>query len=503
MRDMLHELLGEQAGGGISRRTRGPAAGGGQRADVAEAIGGIYQIQAYPDSNSLVVICKTEESFKFLDSLIMDLDQPVFPGIPVVIELKHADAEQVADQVNAIFAPAGSRVDIQRRATGLEGIDIAGPAGADAGTATTGREGEEGGTITFPWQQGRQADDETPESPLIGKIRVVPIHRQNAVMILAAPEYRDAVRDIIVDQLDKPGRQVMISAIIAEVELSDDLALGLRWGSNLPPAVGDNRIGATGGFEGVRDDILGGFFNNSGVLTVNANLSVLIEALAQKTKIRILQEPVVFTSDNQEASFFQGQDVPIRQSTQGNQGFISDSFEYQAVGIGLNARPRITTQGDVDMEINLVISNINIAATAASGADAPFFDRRETTTQVIVQDGQTIVISGILRDQESRVKRKVPLLGDIPLVGGLFTSIDNETTRTELLAFVTPYVVENPDENDVNFNERARQRLENLSKPLKEQERSEPEEQIRRRLLQPAIDKGRIPAEALDELNEG
>jgi general secretion pathway protein D len=503
MRDMLHELLGEQAGGGIARRTRGAAAAGGQRADVAEAIGGIYQIQAYPDSNSLVVICKTEESFKFLDSLIMDLDQPVFPGIPVVVELKHADAEMVADQVNAIFAPAGSRVDIQRRATGLEGIDIAGPAGADAGTTQTGREGEEGGTITFPWQQGRQADDQTPESPLIGKVRVVPIHRQNAVMILAAPEYRDAVRDIIVDQLDKPGRQVMISAIIAEVELTDELGLGLRWGSNLPSLPSDNRLSASGGFEGVRDDVLGGIFNNSGTLTVNANISVILDALAQKTKIRILQEPVVFTSDNQEASFFQGQDVPIQQSTQGNQGFISQSFDYQAVGIGLNARPRITKEGDVDMEINLVISNIDIAATAVSSADAPFFDRRETTTQVIVKDGQTIVISGILRDQESRVRRKVPLLGDIPLVGALFTSIDNETTRTELLAFVTPYVVESPEENDANFNERARQRLENLSSPLEAQERLEPEEQIRRRLLQPAVDKGRIPADALDEINEG
>ena len=157
------------------------------------------------------------------------------------------------------------------------------------------------------------------------------------------------------------------------------------------------------------------------------------------------------------------------------------------------------------MEINLVISNINIAATAASGADAPFFDRRETTTQVIVQDGQTIVISGILRDQESQVKRKFPLLGDIPLVGALFTSVDNETTRTELLAFVTPYVVETPGENDSNFNERARQRLEDLSKPLKEQEADDKDlpDHIRRRLLQPQIDKGRIPADALDQATEG
>jgi general secretion pathway protein D len=134
---------------------------------------------------------------------------------------------------------------------------------------------------------------------------------------------------------------------------------------------------------------------------------------------------------------------------------------------------------------------------------SPVFDRRETTTQIIVQDGQTIVISGILRDFESRVQRKVPLLGDIPLVGELFKSWENQTSRTELLAFITPIVVDNPQENDENFNERARKRLKDLSEPLKEQKRKEPEEQIRRRLLQPAIDTGRIPAEALDETGEG
>jgi type II secretion system protein D len=504
MRDMLQELLGEAAGGGGgARRTRAPGGATGQRTDVAEAIGGIYQIQAYPDSNSLVVICKTEESFDFLDSLIMDLDQPVYPGIPVVVELKHADAEQVADQVNAIFAPAGARVDIQRRDTGLQGIDIGGPAGdtTSAGGTTTGREGEQGGTITFPWQQGRQAEDETPESPLIGRIRVVPIHRQNAVMILAAPEYREAVRDIITEDLDKPARQVMIAAIIAEVVLSDELSLGLRWGSSLPVTPGDNRLGASASLESVIDNPLSGIFDQ-GTLTITSNLTVILDALAKKTKFRILQDPVVFTADNQEAAFFQGQDVPIQQSTQGNQGFVTQSFQYQAVGIGLNARPRITKEGDVDMEINLVISNINVAATAAANAEAaPFLDRRETTTQVIVKDGQTIVISGILKDEESRVTRKFPLLGDIPLIGALFTSISNETTRTELLAFVTPYVVETPDENDVNFNERARQRLENLSKSLKEQEAQQKNlhEEIRKRLLQPQIDKGRLPPDALDQ----
>ena len=134
------------------------------------------------------------------------------------------------------------------------------------------------------------------------------------------------------------------------------------------------------------------------------------------------------------------------------------------------------------MEINLEISNINIAASVVSVS--PVFDRRETTTQVIVKDGQTIVISGILRDQESKVKRKVPLLGDIPLIGGLFTSIDNQQTRTELIAFVTPFIVESPDENDKNFNEDARSRLLELSKPL-DQQTAEPvdPEKVKSRLL--------------------
>jgi general secretion pathway protein D len=489
MRDMLHELLGEQAGGGVRRTSRGTTGSAGQRADVSAAIGGIYQIQAYPDSNSLVVICKTEESFEFLDSLIMDLD---------------ADAEEVADQVNAIFAPAGSRVDIQRRDTGLSGgADLEGPAGGgDAGGDA--REGEEGGTITFPWQQGRQAEDETPASPLIGKVRVVPIHRQNAVMILAAPEYRDAVKDIIINDLDKPGRQVMISAVIAEVELTDELALGMRF-SNSNAILGgtpvDNRIGGSANFEGMADDIFSGLFDTS-TLDVSTSLNVVLQALSQKTKVRVLQEPAVFTADNQEASFFEGQDVPVLQTTQTTaEGTVNETTEYFSVGINLNVRPRITAHGDVDIEINLELSNIDIAASAV--AVSPVFDRRETTTQIIVQDGQTIVISGILRDFESRVKRKVPLLGDIPLVGELFKSYENQTTRTELLAFITPYVVDNVLENDINYNERARQRLERLSKPLKEQEREEPEEQIRRRLLQPGIDKGRISPDALDEINEG
>ncbi len=523
MRDMLQEML-TGGGSGISRGGRsarpGAAAGGGagQRADVTEVIGGIYQIQAYPDSNSLVVICKTQEAFGFLDSLISALDQPLAPLTPLVVALKHANAEEVADQVNAIFAPPGARVDIARQQRGLEGFDFAGPAGGGGTSGTTGggasggasgREGGAGGgggaagMMTFPWQQARGDEDQTPESALIGKVRVVPVHRQNAVMILATPEYRDAMRAFITN-LDKPGRQVLIAAVIAEVELTDQLALGVRFSDlPIPTSAIDNRWGFQSDFEGTANNVFGSLFDVS-TLSINSNLNVVLQALASNTKVRVLQEPSVFTSDNQEASFFQGQDVPILESTQtSSEGTSqSNSITYQSVGIGLNVRPRITPAGDVGLEINLEISNINAAASAALGGSAinsPTFDRRETTTEVIVKDGQTIVISGILRDEESRVKRKVPLLGDIPLVGQLFTSYDNQDRRTELLAFITPLVVDNPSDNDDNYNEVARNRLLEISKPLKEQSHLTAEETVRNRLLLERYKKAQPPEPPEDE----
>ena len=297
VRDMLQELLGQESGGRLGGR--GPGGAGGQRSDIQDIVSGIYRIEAYPDSNTLLVVCKTEESFNFLDSIIAELDRPIIPRLPLVVPLKHADAEAVCDQVNALLAPAGARVDIQRRETGLEGFDIGGPAQGDTGGAA--REGEDGGTITFPWQQTRQTEDESAPSALIGKVRVVPIHRQNAVMILAPAEYRDAVRDFIVNELDSPGRQVMISVIIAEIELSDELALGIRL-SNSDSILGgnlvDNRLGGTFGFTGQEDPLFENFLDLS-ILDVNFSLNAAIQALSQKTNVRILQEPRIFTADNQ------------------------------------------------------------------------------------------------------------------------------------------------------------------------------------------------------------
>ena len=100
--------------------------------------------------------------------------------------------------------------------------------------------------------------------------------------------------------------------------------------------------------------------------------------------------------------------------------------------------------------------------------DNPVVNRRQTTTTVTVKNNQTIVLSGIRREDDTDVERKIPLLGDIPLVGPIFTSTEKGKSLVELVIFITPIVVDNPDENDTNFNVEERKRLDELSKPLEE-----------------------------------
>jgi type II secretion system protein D len=490
VQELLSNLLGQGGGarrGGGGQTTRGGAqlagGGGGGASSVAEAIGDIYRIEAYPDQNSVVVLSKTKDALAYLDYIIESIDQPSSVGLPQVVELKHANAVELATELNVLLAEAGTGGSLDAPERGLTGEGIGGisdessTGGSEATGGGRSSGGTGGGTIEFPWQRGRPRDDQSEPSSLIGKVRIVPVVRQNALAILAPVAQRAAVVQLIRD-FDRPGRQVMISAVIAEVELTDELALGLRFSSDeLVSSVSDNSIRSGLSFDGSNEGVFGSLFDTS-VLDVSADLNVLIQALRQKTNVRILQEPRVFTADNQEAIFFDGQDVPfITDSQTTDIGGLTQSFEYKQVGVQIDVRPRITAERDVDMEVNLELSSIVPGETLFG---AFILDRRETTTKVIVKNGQTIVLSGILTDSESQITRGIPLLEDIPIFGELFRSRENSHTTTELIAFITPIVVDNPSENDENFNETARERLKDLAQPLREQQkhRSDIREQI-------------------------
>jgi type II secretory pathway component GspD/PulD (secretin) len=130
-------------------------------------------------------------------------------------------------------------------------------------------------------------------------------------------------------------------------------------------------------------------------------------------------------------------------------------------------RPRITKESNVNMEIEVLLSNVNQTSPEGVGGN-PIIDRRQTNTTATVKNGQTIVLSGIRKETENKIKNKFPLLGDVPVLDWVFANTSDTKVVTELLVFVTPTVVDNPDGNDSNFNADERTRLRELAKPLGE-----------------------------------
>ena len=478
VKSLLDEVLGE----GTS--TAGGGRGGNQnaqRSNATQAISGIYSIEAYPDKNALLVLAKTVESFDFIESMIDEIDQISSVGVPKVIPLKYARAVELAEELNVLLSKPGANVTIPRPESGLSGEGFESVDGASS--ATGGASGSQ--DLSFPWQRGSESDDQSPESSLIGKVRIVPIVRQNALAILAPQAYIEPMADLI-HKFDIPRRQVLLSATVVEVDITDQWNFGAKWGSN-PQAssnvngqffgggLGDVAGAAGTGFTYGMTDFLDSLFGK-GSTTSTMNISsfdvrVIIEALAQVTNTRIIQEPRVFTADNEEAVFFSGKEVPVPVSNTtdlsgGNS--LNTQIEYRDVGVFLNVRPRITQEGTVDLEISLQLSN-TLGSVTVGQTQGEVFSRKQVNSHVIVLDGQTVILGGLLKETETQIRQKIPILGDIPILGELFKYNDEGVERSELLAFITPTVVHRPSDNYSNYNSDDLIRLEEVAQPLADQ----------------------------------
>lgn len=429
---------------------------------------GQYSFQAMPNSSKLIVTCKSAANYDVLTKLILELDQPQDAGLPVVIELKHANAEDLSEQLNSLLSEPGTLAEILRSQRDLSVVDRSsvvpprnGSSSYNPGQPNAGQDNQQprAGVMSFWWQRSRERQDQMPSSNLIGKIRFMPVNRRNALMVLAPQGYIEPVQKLVAD-LDRPGLQVMIRAVIAEVQHDDVTTLGLRIAADpsvlSDPRLTDSAIRGSGSVDA--NQLWGGTFNIGNqtfgrtVLHGNLNVFTLIQMLMQKFNMKVLLEPRLYTADNQQAEFFDGRDVPIltetRVSAEGATT-VSD-VAYAPIGTRLRVRPHITQEGGVDLNINLEISRI---VPGESVLNNLIFDRQETTTHVIVGNGQTVMLSGIVRQENFDEVRKVPLLGDLPLLGPLFRSCNTSKRNRELVAFITPIVIGNQIESDEKLKE--------------------------------------------------
>ncbi len=410
---------------------------------------GQFRFESYSETGKLIVVSKNEENYKVIEDIIAEIDRPQTAGVPRIVQLKFANAETVAEQLNALLNAPGTPASILRQGimqTNLRdetAISYNTDQNQDNNTQrnTQQRDQQQGNNMMQFWWQSAPTDliKSRQASNLVGKLRIVPNVEQNLLMVAAPEAYADAIEEFV-REVDKPGQQVLIKAIIAEVRLEDAMSLGFRFSSD--PNVfntGDPLI-SEDALKGLLTYDFADTFGNHSSLTFNLPVYNLLNLLRRVTDLKIRSEPKVFTADNQRAIFFDGQDVPFIDESQVNSlgtGLIQ-SFSYRPVGIKLAVRPHITKDRTIDLQVNLEISSYQPGRTLFNGV---IIDRRETDTRVQLEDGKTFMISGILRQEDNVVNRGIPGLSDIPGLGEVFKHREIIKTNVELLVFLTPYVI--------------------------------------------------------------
>lgn len=270
---------------------------------------------------------------------------------------------------------------------------------------------------------------------LTGQITVIPDTNTNSLIVVTTPEYAEVVRHVLA-QLDRIPEQVMIETTIVEASLSAEDKLGVQWSKVTGQVLKTPGSTSTFGTNfGVPSNGTG--FNYS--ITAN-NLTAMLNALATDQKFDVLSTPRIFTSNNQQATINISQSVPYVTSTSiSTTGSSIFNYSFLDVGIVLTVTPRITQNGYVTLDVSQTANDLQ----GYTSFNAPIVNQREANTTVSVKDGETIVLGGIIRNAITTTTNKVPLLGDIPLLGNLFKSTDKTKAKTELMIFLTPRVVHN------------------------------------------------------------
>lgn len=271
------------------------------------------------------------------------------------------------------------------------------------------------------------------DAPVIQAAKIVADEGTNSLIIVAMRENYDAVMETVM-KLDIAPYQVLVEAVILEVTLDENTDLGVDW--SLKRANVDFDLRKTG--TKVEDLALTGL--KQAVVKDRGQLDGLINALMAKTKTRVLATPRLFAANNQEASITIGDEVPVKTGSSTTTGGVTqNTFEYKDVGITLKVTPHINRKRQTVLDISQEIKSIR---TTSVSTENPTFTTREAKTNAVLGDGQTVIIAGLIRSDRTEQESKVPVLGDLPLIGAAFRKKKDADVRTELMIFITPTVIE-------------------------------------------------------------
>ena len=329
-------------------------------------------------------------------------------------------------------------------------------------TATPARSAATGGGGGGGAGGGAAGTRQYQNSTMLGDAMITSDMESRRLIIVTDDDTNENIKTIIAS-LDKPKPQVLINVVFLQVTHDKDLDLGTEASYTGRLAVKNNPEGnalTKFGIAGALTDptSYGAFYKILG-----GNVDATIHALSSVNKTEILSRPSILTRSSQQATILVGQSVPIITNSR-----VSDTTNttintvtYQDVGIILRVTPFITQAGLVEMIVSPEISSLSATTVAISNTvNSPVIDKRSADTVVVTPSDQTVVIGGLISTQVIDQENKVPLLGDIPLLGHAFKRNTKKNQKTELLIFLTPHVVMDPgDLSGMAKDERAKLEL--------------------------------------------
>jgi general secretion pathway protein D len=380
--------------------------------------------------NSILVISPDDITSKYIMDWKARLDTPEAAGTAEASYTyipQYTKASELVSSIQKLYGVSGAA----SMATSVAGQSAA---AAPKATSVAGQSASAAAASSAPSQGVVLAD-----------MKIAADDNRNIVMIMALPDKYKNILSLL-KALDAPVKQVLIEATIVELTLTDELKYGVEWFIKNSQSGGQYTLGTLGKLGASSLGLTYTFVSDIG------NFQALVTAMANTNRANILSTPRLTVMDNKEATIQVGQDVPTvtgqlstlnstTTTSTANTNILS-TISYRSTGVLLKVKPTINTEGLLTLDIAQEVS-----LPGADGAGgSPIFLTRKITTYVVVAHGQTLALGGLMSENASTAETKVPILGDIPLIGNLFKYTAKTKDKTELLVLVTPTILTNTDD---------------------------------------------------------
>ncbi len=412
--------------------------------------------------NAILVVNPFKSILSTIEFWIEKLDQPIVSESQVstfVYYVQHSEAKKLAGVLNKIFSATSKKSKKTAKQSKLLKKQPSTASKTPTKTKTTSTTTESTRKISVKGGFGNLLDDDEEE------LTIVDDEDTNSLIIRTSPRKYPAILELL-KKLDLMPQQVLIEVLILDLVMSEDIRKGFNWAIQGKLENAGFGTGST---------------TNSGVTDLNANLpfatngfsfalanvsklKALITASQADSKVNILSNPTLITSDNKAASISVTNEIPI-QSTQINtptagQPLTQSTIEYRSVGIKLNIEPKINSDNFVNLKINQEISS---SSGTLPGDSAPSFNVRSINTEVVLRDNQVLVMGGLMQKSKTEGNSGIPILKDMPVFGRLFRAENELNEKTELMVFVTPHIITDFETAD-NVTRQVKDRLKGLGK---------------------------------------